>query len=374
MTIVLRSAWERAPEQGEYRYGGTVMRPLLWVLAASATVAACSPSDPDRSAAESTPVAASVTTVPTTSTTTAPTTTAPATTTTTTAPVQLSGVFDDVAAAAQLGPVPEDVPLGGSAYTEPALYDQGCHAGVGAVTPILCEFGDLTSDTVIVFTGDSHAAQWFGALEVAARTNGWKLVSMTKTSCPAADVTTLRREDGARDGAELEYPECNEFRHNGWKTIRDLAPDLVIFPMLTRYKQTNGSGLEGWRAGLGRSIANVSGPGTKVLIIGETPKTNGADIPPCIRANRNDVSRCANARSAAEFPKKIAMFEKVAAEHGATFVNPVDWFCTADVCPVLINGRIVYRDYNHMSDQFSRYRAPQIAAAIELALAGPDAF
>jgi hypothetical protein len=68
------------------------------------------------------------------------------------------------------------------------------------------------------------------------------------------------------------------------------------------------------------------------------------------------------------------MFGQVATEHGATFVNPVDWFCTADVCPVLINGRIVYRDYNHVSDQFARYRAPQMAAAIELALSGPDAF
>jgi hypothetical protein len=33
----------------------------------------------------------------------------------------------------------------------------------------------------------------------------------------------------------------------------------------------------------------------------------------------------------------------------------------------------VYRDYNHISDQFARYRAPQIAEAIKTALAGPDA-
>ena len=378
MTIVLRSGRETAPEQGERRYGEGVIRcwPPLSAVVALAVVAACGSPDVSRSAAQTEPATSTSTTVLANevTTTAAPTTTTVAPTTTTTVPIQLTGLFDDVAEAALLGPVPEGVPLGGAAYSEPALYDMGCHAGVGAVTPIFCEFGDLTSDTVVVFTGDSHAAQWFGALEVAARTNRWKLISMTKTSCPAADVTTFRREDGARDGAELEYPQCNEFRRNGWEAIRELAPDLVIYPMLTRYKQTNGGGLEGWRAGLGRSIQNIAGPGTKVLILGETPKTNGADIPPCIRANRSDVSKCSNVRSAAEFPKKIEMFERVAAEHGATFVNPVDWFCTSDVCPVLINGRIVYRDYNHVSDQFSRYRAPQMAAAIELALSGPDAF
>jgi len=378
MTIVLRSDRETVPEQGECRYGEEVIRRWfpLGVVAVLAGFSACGSPEANPSVAQTEPAGAPPTTVfvsEATTTTVAPTTTV-ASTTTTTVPVQLTGLFDDVADAAALGPVPDGVPLGGAAYSEPALYDRGCHAGVGAVTPIFCEFGDLTSDTVIVFTGDSHAAQWFGALEVAARTNRWKLVSMTKTSCPAADVTTLRREDGARDGAELEYPECNEFRRNGWEAIRELGPDLVIYPMLTRYKQTNGGGLEGWRAGLGRSIQNIAGSGTKVLIIGETPKTSGADIPPCIRANRTDVSKCSNARSAAEFPKKIEMFEQVAAEHGATFVNPVDWFCTAEVCPVLINGRVVYRDYNHVSDQFSRYRAPQMAAAIELALSGPDAF
>jgi hypothetical protein len=89
--------------------------------------------------------------------------------------------------------------------------------------------------------------------------------------------------------------------------------------------------------------------------------------------HKNDISKCANPRSKAEFPERIKYISDVASQHSATYVNPVDWFCTADVCPGEIGGRIVYRDYNHISDQFARYRAPQIAEAIKIALAGPDA-
>ena len=263
--------------------------------------------------------------------------------------------------------------LGSAAASKSPLYDNGCHASTAAIDPVVCEFGDLASDIVIVFTGDSHAAQWFGALEVAARTNHWKLISMTKSSCPVADVPTYRRRDALPDGEELLYPECDEFHGRAHQRIREMQPDLVIFPILTRYRLVGDGGIRGWSKGLGRSISSIAGPGTKVLVLGETPKTNGEDIPSCLAKYRKDISVCANSRNKAEFPERIELVGAVAAEHSATYVNPVDWFCTPDLCPAQIAGRIVYRDYNHISDQFARYRAPQVAEAIKLALVGPDA-
>ena len=252
-------------------------------------------------------------------------------------------------------------------------YDNSCHASTAAISPVICEFGDLQSDIVIVFTGDSHAAQWFGALEVAARTNHWKLVSMTKSSCPVADVPTYRRRDALPDGEELLYPECDEFHKRAHATIREMQPDLVIFPVLSRFRLVNNGGIAAFSAGLGKSISAVAGLGTKVLVLGETPKTNGEDIPSCLARYKTDISKCANPRTRAEFPERIKYISDEAAQHSATYVNPVDWFCTADVCPGQIGGRIVYRDYNHISDQFARYRSPQVAEAIKIALAGPDA-
>jgi hypothetical protein len=313
------------------------------------------------------------TTVVASTSTTSTTTTTTSTTTTTVPPIQISGVFADVAQAATLGPLPENFALGAAAASKSPLYDNGCHASTAAISPVICEFGDLQSDIVIVFTGDSHAAQWFGALEVAARTNHWKLVSMTKSSCPVADVPTYRRRDALPDGEELLYPECDEFHKRAHTTIREMQPDLVIFPVLSRFRLVNNGGIAAFSAGLGKSISAVAGLGTKVLVLGETPKTNGEDIPSCLARYKTDISKCANPRTRAEFPERIKYISDEAAQHLATYVNPVDWFCTADVCPGQIGGRIVYRDYNHISDQFARYRSPQIAEAIKIALAGPDA-
>ena len=97
--------------------------------------------------------------------------TSTSTSTTTLAPVQISGEFDDVVQAAALGPLPDGFLLGRAAISRSPLYDNGCHVSISAVDPAACEFGDLDSNVVIVFTGDSHAAQWFGAFEVAVRTN-----------------------------------------------------------------------------------------------------------------------------------------------------------------------------------------------------------
>ena len=341
------------------------MTQRLMILAGLIVVAACGTAS---SATEetSTTVVASTSTTSTTTTTTS-------TTTTTVPPIQISGVFTDVAEAAALGPLPENFALGAAAASKSPLYDNSCHASTAAISPVICEFGDLQSDIVIVFTGDSHAAQWFGALEVAARTNHWKLVSMTKSSCPVADVPTYRRRDALPDGEELLYPECDEFHKRAHAAIREMQPDLVIFPVLSRFHLVNNGGIAAFSAGLGKSISAVAGPGTKVLVLGETPKTNGEDIPSCLARYKTDISKCANPRTRAEFPERIRFISDEAAQHSATYVNPVDWFCTAEVCPGQIGGRIVYRDYNHISDQFARYRAPQIAEAIKTALAGSDA-
>ncbi len=340
------------------------MTKRLLILVGFLVVAACGTST---SASEET------TTTSLVSTTTSTTTSTSTTTTTTVAPIQISGEFTDVAEAAALGPLPENFALGAVAASKSPLYDNGCHGSTAAVDPVICEFGDLQSEIVIVFTGDSHAAQWFGALEVAARTNHWKLISMTKSSCPVADVPTYRRRDALPDGEELLYPECDAFHTRAHAAIRELQPDLVIFPVLSRFHLVNNGGIAAFSAGLGKSISAVSGAGTKVLVLGETPKTNGEDIPSCLAKHKNDISKCANLRSKAEFPERIKYISDVAAQHSATYVNPVDWFCTAELCPGEIGGRIVYRDYNHISDQFSRYRAPQIGEAIKLALGGPDA-
>ena len=68
------------------------------------------------------------TTVAMSTTTTTSTTTTSTTTTTTLPPIQISGVFADVAQAAELGPLPASFALGAAAASKSPLYDNSCHA------------------------------------------------------------------------------------------------------------------------------------------------------------------------------------------------------------------------------------------------------
>ena len=275
-----------------------------------------------------------------------------------------------VAAAEQLGPLP-----GGTKYwtarRAAALYGNGCHLSWGAVEPRPCAFGDLDSETVIVITGDSHAAHWFGGFEEAAVAHGWKLVTVTKAGCPAADVPVYSaREDLVAKG--VPYTACAAWRPRAQRFIRSLDPDLVVFPMLTRRGVSGSPGKEAlpaWSKGLSRSIEAVRGEDTAVLILGDTPKTNGKDVPGCVASHRDDIRACGNARSKAVFTDRLRMLEETAATHDASYLDVSDWFCGPQRCPAVIDGQVVYRDNHHLSDGFSRSLATLIAAVVEDALA-----
>ena len=57
----------------------------------------------------------------------------------------------------------------------PTIYTNGCHldATVTKIPP--CVFGDTAGTQTVALFGDSHAAQWFPALDDIAKRNHWRL-------------------------------------------------------------------------------------------------------------------------------------------------------------------------------------------------------
>ncbi|CAN5574768.1 hypothetical protein BH10ACT2_BH10ACT2_25430 [soil metagenome] len=355
------------------RNGGRSIVRNSAVLALLIAVVACSGGD------NSSPTTAGTVAATTPTTTIAATTTAPATTTTlapttttSTIPVLDTSVLADVIAAAALGPVPEGTPIKNAAYDTSPLEDNGCHVGWGATTPsaLPCEFGDTKSDVVIVITGDSHVAAWFGAFDEAGKANHWKIVTVTKRGCPTADVKVYSAVNRAI--LDAPYPQCTTWRANAIQYINDLHADLVVFPMLTRRGVVGHSGANAiaeWGAGLGRTLDAIGASGAKLLVISDTPKTNGDNIARCVNGHPLDIAPCGNKRSKAVLTERLAVLAETAPLHHATYVDTSNWFCTDTFCPAVIGGAVVYSDDSHLSDSYARYRAPQMAAAIQLALA-----
>ena len=286
-----------------------------------------------------------------------------------------TSVLADVIAGAALGQVPEGTPVRSAGSDQAILYDNGCHLSWNEVTPKDgCFFGDTASNVVVVVTGDSEAAHWFGAFDEAGKANHWKIVMVTKSGCPAADVKVYSAADP--NNLYLAYPECPEWRGKALEYIRGLQPQLVVFPMLSRRAIVGvpkKSAMPVWAEGLGRSIDAVKGPATRVLVLGDTPKTNGENVPACVASHMSDVRPCGNDRSAAVDPSHVQGLADTARQHGAAYVDPSNWLCTDTFCPAVIGNAVVYRDKLHLTDRFSRSRGPQVAQAISFGLSGPHA-
>lgn len=252
----------------------------------------------------------------------------------------------------------------------PVLYEDGCHLGWSGVTPKQCVFGDLSSQTTIVLTGDSHAAHWFGALEVAAIANNWRLVPVTKSGCPAADVSIYSSEPSNK-GKHVAYEACAVWRKAAQEYIRSLKPALVVFPMLSRRDLIGKSGqasLDAWRDGIAASIRATTVGSSKALVISDTPKTSGDSVPACLMTHMADQQLCSTSRSVAVLQDRIDAERSGAALAGAYFSDITGWICSATTCGAVVDGIVAYRDEHHLTDSFSRAKGPRMALVIQTVL------
>ncbi|MEV1023217.1 acyltransferase family protein [Streptomyces sp. NPDC050264] len=245
-----------------------------------------------------------------------------------------------------------------------AVYRDGCHVGLNSVDVPPCVYGDPTSATTVVLFGDSHAAQWFPAIERLARERHWRLVSLTKASCKVADVTIV---SGGKP-----YATCDTWRTKVLARIADLRPDLVIASSSeagTPAHPDTGGAVRQWTAGFERTYRAIRASGARVAALLDTPWP-ASDAVDCAGTHPLDLGRCtATPGRAAKDPRRAAAVRAAAASSGATVIDPVRWLCAPGVCPVLVGDTLVYRDDGHMAEAYARALAPVLDAELTRTLA-----
>jgi peptidoglycan/LPS O-acetylase OafA/YrhL len=216
---------------------------------------------------------------------------------------------------------------------KPRIYDDGCHANYGEKVSPECLYGDKGSDRKIVLYGDSHAAQWFPALEKIANDEGFALTSLTKSACPAAEV--LRIEAGA-----FKNSDCVAWRKNAIERIKEINPEVVIMSGFQHfdYPKKFGSREQWWFAGQRSLWESLNGISAKLIYISDTPHPL-RDIPSCLATAK--AGECdGNEKSD---PRVVG---------GFTTLDPTPWLCP-DSCPAIVNGVVAYRDASHISVEMS---------------------
>ena len=249
-------------------------------------------------------------------------------------------------------------------------YDDGCHVRGNQRVFRHCIYGNAHSRHTVALFGDSHAAQWLPAVIAAAKTLGWKVLNLTRSACPSADVTVWSVD---QKGIATW---CNAYRRQAVRWLQKHPPDVVILSNLagTKLYRKDGRPIaddrveSAWASGLGRTLDALPAK-SRAIVLADTPYP-GVEVPECLQAHPNSIAACEQPRAQNINSTHAADEAKTAAKHGAAFGDLGGLTCSYDPCPVLDGNVIMWSDDSHMTATFSKLLSPSIRGLIKLALGG----
>ena len=220
-----------------------------------------------------------------------------------------------------------------------------------------CVYGNRESPTTVVMYGDSHMIQYFPALQVLARQNGWRLRVVTKAACPPADVLVWN------SSLNRPYDRCVTWRGRVLEMIERERPAMVIASGVTTNevirdgrRLTGATNAAELQAGFAREYQRLAATGTRVVAITAYARPR-AYLPGCVaRQGLQRLNRCAARIEDMTVGPRV---DRAAAEQlGVRVVNPRPRLCRNGVCPAVIGDAIVYRRAGHLTATFAETLAP----------------
>jgi hypothetical protein len=240
----------------------------------------------------------------------------------------------------------------------PRMYSDGCHLDLPETESPECVYGNPSSNTTVVLFGDSHAMQWFPALDELARKRDWRLVGLTKSAFPPADISVYST------GLRREYRECEEWRGRTiGRIVREEDPSLVVTSMLNRYRaREDGKGLdrdasnEAVVEGYVSTLEKLRRGGAPVAVIEDVPRPD-KNIPECVSGSLDRLQDCAfPRRDGLEQPRiNVRAADEV---EGASLIDPTPLVCPEETCPAVIGDVLVYRNGAHLTRTYVNSLTP----------------
>lgn len=242
----------------------------------------------------------------------------------------------------------------------PRNYTDGCHADRPETTSPECVYGAPNSDRTVVLFGDSHAMQYFPALEQLAKKRDWRLVALTKSGCPPPQTSLYN------DALRRHYAECETWRADMLTRIKEKEkPDLILTGGRDTYTAMEGeqqlsqkASTQALRDGYTRTLNELRGTGAQVAAIKDNPHPD-KDVPSCVSRAPHRLGDCA-------IPKDVAFNYPQVADHaanrvnGAKLLNATGAFCRDGTCPAVIGDVVVYGVTTHLTATYARTLAPYL--------------
>jgi hypothetical protein len=245
------------------------------------------------------------------------------------------------------------------AWDKALVYERGCHSSWESPTVRPCALGAVTGPLVVV-SGDSHAAQLQPMFSAWAKKRNWRFISITKSGCPIVTVKPVLAEE-SKLALRLPYPSCVKWQQAALARIEQLAPDVVVLPLLSRRGLTEPGGIKTWSREITATVSRLAAT-TRVVVLGDDPQV-GIDIPKCL-ARTKDPARCAISIEKAVLPERLDAERTAASSGGGEWFDITSWFCAPAGCPATSGRFVTRRDDNHATASFAAHIWPRLDPVI----------
>ena len=248
----------------------------------------------------------------------------------------------------------------------PKIYALGCVPERPDPKPHPCFFGETRNpqSTVVLF-GDSHAAEWFPALEQIAESKHWRLVTLVKPGCTPLNIP----EEVSPHMEQV----CIEWRRLAIAQAQQIHPNLIIIVSASLHpvaglRMITDVGI--WQRAAHDTFAALAQQGVPVRFIRDTPHANYNVLECLAQSEWDGHTNCPTIEPAgALYPEIFAAEERGAADLGNFgFIDMSDQMCNAGECFQEVGGVVVYRDEDHLTATFNRSLAPTLNARLNKSL------
>ncbi len=220
-----------------------------------------------------------------------------------------------------------------------------------ARTPTPCWFGATgPKDPVIVIFGDSFVGNWMPALNVAARTLGYRVADFEFKGCFTALVPAKK----ANGFDQAEVNACDLWHQTLPPAVRRLHPAMILAANGTPSWMVPQSA---WVHGMQLVFHDMNPSGSSIEALIGTGIHLNESAPSCLAASPGDVQSCTlrytkSSATQLGFNRDAIVVAAVAHLH---LIPTYQWVCRASSCPVVVNDLVVYADWDHLTIDYSLY-------------------
>ncbi|MCQ8105489.1 acyltransferase [Methylomonas sp. SURF-2] len=247
----------------------------------------------------------------------------------------------------------------------PIIYTYGCDAWYGDANLSPCVIGGTDAEKTVVLLGDSIGAQWFSMFPGIFQAPKWRIVVLTKSSCPMVD------EDFFYSRIGKIYTVCTEWRNKVLDYLESIRPDIVFLGSAATYDFTK----EQWENGSARILARLTKIAGRVVVIPGTYPLS-FDGPGCLERDFSshqlfDAAGIQDCREniSNKQPETVAGYlgQAVKPFSNAALLDLNDLVCPNEQCSAQdADGIVVFRDQQHLTDTFVKSRVSVIRKRLEM--------